>query len=150
MVKGATQNMNSVRRLFTGRVNRSNWLTGFIAVSVISFVLILVLDLALGFTSLALQLTGLNVLFWIVAAVIVVIVLVWSVLAISLHVRRLHDLDNSGWWLLLALIPFVAFLLFLYFLIRKGTPDSNKYGEVPPQGIQGVGLWPIIFNSYDV
>lgn len=40
------------------------------------------------------------------------------------QVRRLHDLDSSGWWLLLPLVPLV--LLFL-----KGESQANRYGQPP-------------------
>lgn len=46
---------------------------------------------------------------------------------IAVGVRRLHDLDKSGWWLLIAFTVIGAFVL-LYWFTQPGTPGSNKYG----------------------
>ncbi|MDE0300706.1 MAG: DUF805 domain-containing protein [Candidatus Poribacteria bacterium] len=42
-------------------------------------------------------------------------------------IRRLHDLDLSGWWALL-LIPFSYFVIF-FLCIWKGATGPNKYGD---------------------
>lgn len=49
---------------------------------------------------------------------------------IPLAVRRLHDLNESGWYVLITFLPFGQ-LLILWLMFRKGTPGSNKYGEPP-------------------
>ncbi|MBT5060761.1 MAG: DUF805 domain-containing protein [Gemmatimonadetes bacterium] len=46
---------------------------------------------------------------------------------IAVSVRRLHDTNRSGSWLLLALIPFAGLALLVFFL-EKGQPQPNKYG----------------------
>lgn len=48
---------------------------------------------------------------------------------ISLYVRRLHDVNQSGLLTLLVLVPFIDLLLFLYLLFAPGTQGPNKYGE---------------------
>jgi len=45
----------------------------------------------------------------------------------SVTVRRLHDTDRSGWWLLVSFVPFGGLLL-LFFYILPGTPGTNQYG----------------------
>lgn len=50
---------------------------------------------------------------------------------LSLNVRRLHDINKTGWWVLIGFVPFIGFLVLLYFFIKKGDPDTNKYGPVP-------------------
>ncbi len=50
---------------------------------------------------------------------------------IMLMVRRLHDLDKSGWWNLLILIPYVDIVFGLYLTFAKGTDGDNKYGHDP-------------------
>ena len=47
-----------------------------------------------------------------------------------LAVRRLHDLNSSGWYVLLTFVPFGQ-LLILWRMFKKGTPTTNKYGEPP-------------------
>ena len=49
--------------------------------------------------------------------------------SIAVGVRRLHDLDKSGWWLLLAFIPVIGGLVLLYFLVQPGTPGPNRFDE---------------------
>ena len=44
--------------------------------------------------------------------------------------RRLHDLNASGWWQLITLIP-MGQLLMIGLIFFKGTPTTNKYGEPP-------------------
>lgn len=51
--------------------------------------------------------------------------------ALAVSVRRLHDTDRSGWWLLLALIPIIGALVVLYFFVLDSTPGTNKFGENP-------------------
>jgi uncharacterized membrane protein YhaH (DUF805 family) len=60
----------------------------------------------------------------------ILIVAVWASLAVS--VKRWHDRDKSGWWVLIGLIPIVGSIWVLVetgFL--KGTEGSNRFGEDP-------------------
>ena len=52
---------------------------------------------------------------------------------IMMGVRRLHDLDLSGWWMLLLFVPLVNILFYIYILFFKGTEGPNQYGEDPLQ-----------------
>ncbi|MCL2022276.1 MAG: DUF805 domain-containing protein [Betaproteobacteria bacterium] len=62
------------------------------------------------------------------------------VFGISVTVRRLHDLNLSGWWflglVLIGVIPFlgnlVNFLAWLAFLFWPGSAGENDYGSPPP------------------
>jgi uncharacterized membrane protein YhaH (DUF805 family) len=51
--------------------------------------------------------------------------------ALALSVRRLHDTNRSGWWLLVLFIPIVGIFVFLYFMIQDSTPGANRYGPNP-------------------
>ena len=53
------------------------------------------------------------------------------VISVVLMKRRLNDLDKSGWWQLLYLIPIVNLLFALYILFWPGTKGSNSYGLQP-------------------
>jgi uncharacterized membrane protein YhaH (DUF805 family) len=55
--------------------------------------------------------------------------------SISVSVRRLHDINKSGWYFLFWLIPFVGWIFLLVWYSRRGDPVSNAYGE-PPVGSQ--------------
>lgn len=49
---------------------------------------------------------------------------------LAVIVRRLHDTDRSGWWVLLGLIPVIGNLILLWWYIQAGTEGDNEYG--PP------------------
>lgn len=47
---------------------------------------------------------------------------------LAVGVRRLHDTDRSGWWLLISLIPILGSLVLLYFFVQPGTAGDNRFG----------------------
>ena len=51
--------------------------------------------------------------------------------AISVGVRRLHDTNRSGFFLLISFIPFIGGIILLFFLIPEGTKGKNKFGPDP-------------------
>ena len=62
----------------------------------------------------------------------VLLALVGLYLSIMLGIRRTHDVGQSGWFLLLTLIPYIGFIFGLYLLFKKGDPSANKYGQPSP------------------
>jgi uncharacterized membrane protein YhaH (DUF805 family) len=56
--------------------------------------------------------------------------------ALSVGIRRLHDTNRSGWWMLIGLIPLLGGLVLLVFYVLPGTPGSNRFG--PPAGTPDV------------
>jgi len=48
--------------------------------------------------------------------------------SIAVQVRRFHDQDKSGWFVLLGLIPFVGGLIVLVFMLLEGTKGPNRFG----------------------
>jgi len=56
---------------------------------------------------------------------------------IAVAVRRLHDTNKSGWFLLLALIPFVNLYL-IYLLVIEGDKGPNQYGPDPKAEENGI------------
>jgi uncharacterized membrane protein YhaH (DUF805 family) len=47
---------------------------------------------------------------------------------VSVGIRRLHDLDRSGWWYLLFLIPLVGWIILIFWFCTKGTDGPNRFG----------------------
>ena len=45
--------------------------------------------------------------------------------------RRLHDRDKSGWFMLISFIPILGAIFLIVMLAEKGTPGKNKFGEYP-------------------
>jgi uncharacterized membrane protein YhaH (DUF805 family) len=60
-----------------------------------------------------------------------IFVLVTLLPNLAVTVRRLHDTDKSGWWILIGAIPFVGPIWLLVLLIVEGTKGENKYGPDP-------------------
>ena len=51
--------------------------------------------------------------------------------SIAVGIRRLHDTDRSGWWLLIALIPLIGAIVLLVYMIQSGTRGPNRFGPDP-------------------
>lgn len=50
-------------------------------------------------------------------------------MVLSISIRRLHDVDKSGFYLLLLLLPIVNFLVPIWLVSTKGSVGKNKYGN---------------------
>ncbi len=50
---------------------------------------------------------------------------------VSLGVRRMHDINRSGWWVLIALIPIVGWIIYIVWACKPSDPTPNQYGPVP-------------------
>jgi uncharacterized membrane protein YhaH (DUF805 family) len=53
---------------------------------------------------------------------------------LAVSVRRLHDRDKSGWWLLLALIPLIGAIILLVWCAMDGDRGDNRFGPDPKAG----------------
>ena|SRR5262249_2262213 len=53
----------------------------------------------------------------------------------AVSVRRLHDLDRTGWWLLLFLIPLIGAIILLVWFCMRGTVGANRFGDDPLVGV---------------
>lgn len=51
--------------------------------------------------------------------------------SVAVAVRRLHDINRSGWWLLLDFIPVVGEIILVIWCCQKGTERPNRYGPAP-------------------
>jgi len=52
---------------------------------------------------------------------------------IAVGVRRLHDTNRSGWWLLLALVPLVGTVVLIVFMVQDSQNGDSRYGQNPKQ-----------------
>ncbi|WP_366146615.1 DUF805 domain-containing protein [uncultured Pseudokineococcus sp.] len=55
--------------------------------------------------------------------------------SLAVTVRRLHDIDRTGWWILIALIPIIGWIVLLVFHVSDSDSD-NRFG-ISPKGYQG-------------
>ena len=51
--------------------------------------------------------------------------------AITLVVRRLHDVGKSGWWWFISFVPLVGVIYLIYLFVQEGDAGGNMYGSVP-------------------
>ena len=54
--------------------------------------------------------------------------------AIAVSVRRLHDTNHSGPWLLIALVPLIGPIILLVFMVQDSQQGDNQYGPNPKAG----------------
>ena len=57
---------------------------------------------------------------------------------IMLMVRRLHDLNHTGWLGLIMFVPFVGNFFAIYVALAPGSQSANDYGSPPPENTTGV------------
>ncbi len=111
---------------FTGRANRTQyWL--FVLWEIILIILWAVLVITLE--------TQLKNAFGVTAAfslpLFALAILALIPANIAIRCRRLHDIDMSGWWQLLILIPSLGGIIVLIFMLISGTKGENSFGPVP-------------------
>lgn len=57
--------------------------------------------------------------------------LVTIIPSLAVTSRRLHDVDKSGWWQLLWIVPIVGWIIMIIWLVSRGTPGPNRFGPDP-------------------
>ena len=96
---------------FSGRATRSEYWWCSLIIT-LSYILIYIVLMAIG-----------NVGAVLIGAFFITI----FIPSIALLVRRLHDTNRRGWWLLLGFVPFGGIVTFI-FSVLPSTVGSNKYG----------------------
>jgi uncharacterized membrane protein YhaH (DUF805 family) len=43
----------------------------------------------------------------------------------------MHDIDKSGWWILVSFIPFVGWIWFIILAATDSTRGENQFGANP-------------------
>ena len=99
---------------FKGRTDRKSFWLAVLCQIIISAILGFVLGLLGQFGA---------ILLWIISLVLCVPML-------AMAVRRLHDTNRSGLWLLLSLTA-IGNIVLIVFWALEGNPDSNQYGPNP-------------------
>lgn len=52
---------------------------------------------------------------------------------IAVGVRRLHDTNRSGWWILISLIPLIGVIVLFVFMCLDSQPGTNRFGVNPKE-----------------
>jgi uncharacterized membrane protein YhaH (DUF805 family) len=79
-----------------------------------------------------------GILAWLGFGLLGIFALASIIPSLSLVVRRLHDQDKSGWFILLSFIPYVGGIILFVFMCIDGTKGENRFGA-DPKGIQNLG-----------
>jgi uncharacterized membrane protein YhaH (DUF805 family) len=104
-----------------GRVNRKQWWLYLVLPIVVISIILAYLDMATGRFD---PETGVGLYSGIFALLVLIP-------AIIVYIKRFHDRDKSGWWVLIGLIPVIGGIWLLIELgLLKGTPGPNRFG--PP------------------
>ena len=88
---------------------------------VCNFLVAFVIGFVLGFIS---GLTGIKELSYL-SYIYSIAILIPS---LAIEVRRLHDINKSGWFILICLVPLVGSIILLVFLCMARV-EPNSYGE---------------------
>ena len=131
---------------FSGRAARSEYWY-FVLFYMIVIMAIYALFMVAGGMR-ALQTGDFSAFHYLLIVVYVVVALGVFLPSISVLVRRFHDRNMSGWWvlgfMLLSAVPFVGILVsigMLVLLCLKGTDGENKYGDDPLNPSSGADVF---------
>ena len=114
---------------FSGRGNRKEyWM--FVLINFLFAMVALILDRVLGTK---LSFPGNTMGYGIIYMLYNLVVILPSLAA---GVRRLHDINKSGWMFLLVLIPCIGGIWLLVLLATEGTKGDNQYGPDPNAPVQ--------------
>lgn len=101
---------------FEGRINRAKFWAG-VGVLILASVVASILDAMLGLD------------FGILGTLVGLVSIVFFV---ALYAKRWHDRGKSGWWTLIALVPFIGQIWILVELgMLEGDRGANQYGPDP-------------------
>ena len=108
---------------FFDRANRWEFWSFYIFVIIVQCILTVIeKSSGITYTSGFFEGTGVpTILFLLVTAIPM-----WAV-----SVRRLHDTDRRGWWILIAFVPAIGILWLFILYCLKGTPEDNRFGPPP-------------------
>lgn len=99
---------------FKGRARRSEFWYSYLFIALTYFVTIILDRIVFGQE---------GVLFYSLA------VLATFIPFIAVCIRRLHDINKTGWWYLLYLIPLVGFILLIVWGVQETEPAANQWGQ---------------------
>jgi len=62
--------------------------------------------------------------------------------SIAVSVRRLHDIDRTGWWLLIDFVPLIGWIVLIVWFCTAGTAGSNRFGPDPLSALGSISPRP--------
>jgi uncharacterized membrane protein YhaH (DUF805 family) len=105
---------------FTGRARRKEYWF-FVLFAYIIMIALVFVDTAMGTVNEVYPVGPLSGIFW----------LLIIIPQVAVAIRRLHDSDRTGFWLLISFVPIIGPIWFLVLMFLDGTMGPNQYGEDP-------------------
>ena len=113
---------------FSGRSRRKEYWMFMLLIVLSTVVAVVLLGVFGAFTE---GPNGPGALAWIIIALVGLAYLAIFIPSIAVQVRRFHDQDRSGWFVLLGFIPYVGGLIVFVFMLLEGTKGPNRFGPDP-------------------
>ena len=114
---------------FSGRTSRKTFWMTVLGIFVITFLISFVSSLVFGTTEIPTEVAAEEALKTYFGNPANIILMVWSLImivpSIAMSVRRLHDINKSGWWYLLSFIPFGSIVLFVFYCLPSVNEGNN-------------------------
>lgn len=112
---------------FQGRSSRAEYWWAYLGI----FLVVLVAYVLIGIVASI----GVSAVAGLISIVLAIFYLATIIPSIAIVVRRLHDIDKSGWWYFIAFVPLIGALLLLWWFCQPGTKGPNTYGADPLGGV---------------
>ena len=61
----------------------------------------------------------------------IIVIVIFFIPTLAVTIRRLHDINKSGWNCLIGLIPAIGWIVMVILLAKIGSEEENKYGTNP-------------------
>ncbi|MFR4174227.1 MAG: DUF805 domain-containing protein [Veillonella nakazawae] len=126
---------------FNGRASRSEYFRFSLMIALCITIILSVF----GIIGLATNGLASTIILYIVLGIINLILLLPN---LAITVRRLHDINKSGWYFFINFIPFIGPIWFIILMLTKGNLDTNNYGprtsyiQITPDIQQKYGVSP--------
>jgi len=117
---------------FSGRIGRMRYLAYGIGLNILLMAVMIPLG---GMTATMGGEAGMSMLGMVMVGLFYIATIAISIMFAK---RRLNDLNRSGWWFLLFLVPIVNLLIAIYMVFFPGSDGDNKFGPAPTSNSVGV------------
>jgi uncharacterized membrane protein YhaH (DUF805 family) len=127
--------------MFPGRIGRLGFFVGGI------YLYIPLIFIIIGYASVNYFAGGINnipVAPWIVFFIGAIWTIAYFLIGLDLVMRRLHDMNQSGWWAIFLLLPPANTVLGIVLLFIPGTNGPNRYG----MPVKGLAVAKVLFHKY--
>ena len=123
--------------IIPSRINRSDAVIRSLLNSIILILIPFLMVLLVGFITRDFSSKNgfVDMVIFLTKGVPIIIISLFAVVGIvngiRIHIARLHDMNSSGWWVVLMIVPIINFFFGLIILLVSGTKGENKFGQQP-------------------